>query len=157
MSKRQMLIVDDNQGLREALRTVFEDEYELAFAGSGEEALRFSFKRKPEVVLMDYRMPGLDGIETLSYLKQLAPDSQTVLMSAYDDRDQVERCLGAGAVDFVGKPFDVKDIKRKIERAAGKAVRLVEYQSASKQSEPIISQREVDDMISQTLRLAACL
>ncbi|MDP1069600.1 hypothetical protein Q6326_32150, partial [Klebsiella pneumoniae] len=69
----------------------------------------------------------------------------------------VERCLGAGAVDFVGKPFDVKDIKRKIERAAGKAVRLVEYKSERQAAEPIISQREVDDMISQTLRLAACL
>lgn len=154
MSKRQMLIVDDNQGLREALRTVFEDEYELVFAGSGEEALRFSFKRKPEVVLMDYRMPGMDGIETLSYLKQLAPDTRTVLMSAWDDRDQVERFFGAGAVDFVGKPFDVKDIKRKVERAAGKSMRLVEYQSHRPQVQPIVSQREVDDMINQTLRLA---
>ncbi|MEW6515735.1 MAG: response regulator [candidate division FCPU426 bacterium] len=157
MSKKQMLIVDDNQGLREALRTVFEDEYELAFAGSGEEALRFTFKRRPEVVLMDYRMPGMDGLETLSYLKKLAPDSRTVVMSAFDDRNQVEQFLSAGATDFVGKPFDVQDIKHKIARAAATAPKLVEYQPEVKKTEPVISRREVDDMINQTLRLAACL
>ncbi len=158
MSRKQMLIVDDNQGLREALKTVFEDEYELTFAASGEEALKRTFQQVPEVVLMDYRMPGLNGVETMSYLKQLAPDSQMVIMSAWDDQESVKRYLGGGAVNFVGKPFDVRNIKQVVGQAAEKSEKIVEFKTRrqQQQAEPVISQREVDLMISDTLRVA-CL
>ncbi len=158
MSRKQMLIVDDNQGLREALKTVFEDEYELTFAASGEEALKRTFQQVPEVVLMDYRMPGLNGVETMSYLKQLAPDSQMVIMSAWDDQESVKRYPGGGAVNFVGKPFDVRNIKQVVGQAAEKSEKIVEFKTRrqQQQAEPVISQREVDLMISDTLRVA-CL
>ena len=157
MSRKQMMIVDDNQSLREALKLVFEDEYELVFAGSGEEALRRTFHQVPEVVLMDYRMPGLNVVQTMSYLKQLAPDSQMVIMSAWDDQESVKHYLGGGAVNFVPKPFDLKNIKQIIGQAAEKSEKIVEFKTRShEQVEPVISQNEIDQMSNDTLR-GACL
>jgi CheY-like chemotaxis protein len=151
MSKKQMLIVDDNYALREALKAVFEDEYELAFAADGQEALLQYRQRAPQVVLMDYRMPGLDGIETLQQMRAQSQQAKVVLMSAYDDRQTVADARNSGATDFVGKPFDIEQIKRAIHRAAPVRSQNVRVQSAPK---PVITQREVDDLISQTLRLA---
>lgn len=150
MSKQQMLIVDDNSALRAALQAVFEDEYDLTFAADGQEALREYRQRAPQVVLMDYKMPGLDGLETLQEMRAQKADSRVVLMSAYDERETVEAARRSGATDFVGKPFDVEEIKRVIQKAAP-ARKTVRARAAAK---PVITQREVDELIHQTLRLA---
>jgi len=151
MSKQQMLIVDDNYALRVALKAVFEDEYDLTFAADGKEALREYKQRAPQVVLMDYKMPGLDGMETLQQMRAQRADSRVVLMSAYDERETVSEARDCGATDFVGKPFDVEEIKRVIHKAAPARSQQVRVKTAPK---PVITQREVDDLISQTLRLA---
>jgi CheY-like chemotaxis protein len=151
MSKQQMLIVDDNRALRVALKAVFEDDYELTFAADGQEALREYKQRAPQVVLMDYKMPGLDGLETLEQMRAQQADSRVVLMSAYDERETVTAARLSGATDFVGKPFDVEEIKRVIQKAAPVRSRTVRTQAAPK---PVISQHEVDELIQSTLRLA---
>ena len=130
MPKRHMLIVDDNYGLREALRTVFEDDYNLSFAENGEQALRATFAAKPEVVLMDYRMPGMDGIETMEYLRKMVPDSQLVIMSAYDDCENVADFYRNGAYDFVGKPFNVSEVKEIVASAAAQANKIMDFSKA---------------------------
>jgi DNA-binding NtrC family response regulator len=157
MSKRHMLIVDDNYGLREALRSVFEDEYDLSFAENGEQALRATFARKPEVVLMDYRMPGMDGIETMEYLHKMVPDSQTVIMSAYDDQTSVADFYRHGAFDVVSKPFNVSEVKTVMDSAAAQVTKIRNYsQSVKVRSNQVVTQSEVDAMIDDTLRVA-CL
>ncbi len=159
MSKKQMLIVDDNHGLREALRTVFEDDFDLAFASSGEEALGVSEHHRPQVVLMDYQMPGLDGVQTMQLLREQTPESHVIVMSASDDHQRVTAAMRSGASDFVGKPFDIKAIRSMVERAvatSGKCLpsKQPSYVSQTIKPEPIITQQEVDAMINQTLRTA---
>ncbi|NTV52202.1 MAG: response regulator, partial [Candidatus Firestonebacteria bacterium] len=117
MLKKQMLIVDDNDSLRAALQAVFEDDFELEFAATGEEALMKYHRNVPQVVLMDYKMPGIDGMETLQRMQGEAKKSPVVLMSAYDEKPVVNQALAHGATDFVGKPFNVWDIRAAIERA----------------------------------------
>jgi len=156
MSKKHMLIVDDNYGLREALKTVFEDDYNLTFAASGEEALKASFVKKPEVVLMDYRMPGLNGVETMEHLRKIAPETQIIIMSAYDDRQNVANFFRGGAFDFVGKPFEISEIKEIVENAAAYAEKIMNFVPKRTIPEPVISQNEVNEMIHETLRVA-CL
>ena len=157
MPKRNMLIVDDNYGLREALRTVFEDDYNLSFAENGEQALRATFAGKPEVVLMDYRMPGMDGIETMEYLRKMVPDSQLVIMSAYDDCENVADFYRNGAYDFVGKPFNVSEVKEIVASAAAQANKIMDFSKPVKvKSYEMVTQSEVDVMIDDTLRVA-CL
>ncbi len=161
MSKKQMLIVDDNHGLREALRTVFEDDFDLAFASSGEEALGVSEHRRPQVVLMDYQMPGLDGVQTMQLLREQTPESRVIVMSAYDDHQRVAAAMRSGASDFVGKPFDIREIKSLVERAAATSDQSLPSKKPSNVPKTIkpkvlITQQEVDAMIDQTLR-TACL
>jgi DNA-binding NtrC family response regulator len=161
MSKKQMLIVDDNDSLRAALQAVFEDDYELEFAASGEEALMKYHRRVPQVVLMDYKMPGLDGLETLQRLQTEAQKSPVVLMSAYDEKPVVSTALAQGATDFVGKPFNVNDIRAVIERAVDNQSSLVHASSPHKirqeknqnQIQPIMTQPEVDELVEQAMRL----
>ncbi len=161
MSKKQMLIVDDNHGLREALRTVFEDDFDLAFASSGEEALGVSGNHRPQVVLMDYQMPGLDGVQTMQLLRAQTPESRVIVMSASDDHQRVTAAMRSGASDFVGKPFDVGEIKSLVARAVATSDKSLSfkkpaYVAKTIKPEPLISQQEVDAMIDQTLR-TACL
>jgi len=159
--KKQLLIVDDNNALREALKIVFEDDFDLTFASNGEEALMQYSKRSPAVVLMDYKMPGMDGIETLQRMRAQAPDSRVVLMSAYDELSTVVNAMRSGAVDFVGKPFSVEQIKAAVGQTVASAPTASAKSDKIWKENPVpsnrcsgISQNEVDDLIRQTLRIA---
>ena len=161
MSKKQMLIVDDNHGLREALRTVFEDDFDLAFASSGEEALGVSENRRPQVVLMDYQMPGLDGVQTMQLIREQTPESRVIVMSALDDQQRVAAAMRSGASDFVGKPFDIGEIRSRVARAVAASNQSLSFKKPSYfpktiKPEALITQQEVNAMIDQTLR-TACL
>lgn len=162
MARKTMMIVDDNDALREALRSVFEEEYELRFAHNGEEALAQSRTESPQVVLMDYKMPGMDGIETLQRMQASGHRPPVVMMSAYAEIPNVVSAVRSGAADFVGKPFDVEQLKATVDRAAGvsKPERLREVRRHSRRRReagnpaPLITQSEVDNLIHQTLRVA---
>jgi DNA-binding NtrC family response regulator len=160
MPKKQMLIVDDNDSLRAALQTVFEDDFELEFAASGEEALVKYRQSIPQVVLMDYKMPGIDGLETLQRMHAQLEGSPVVLMSAYDEAPVVNRALECGATDFIGKPFDVSRMRRVIDQAIRQFHNRLGVQTSAAPApkenlpQPHITQAEVDELIDQTLRMA---
>jgi len=159
MSKKQILIVDDNDGLRTALQLLFEDKYELSFAASGEEAIRTTQDLKPQVILMDFKMAGITGIQTLQLLREELPTTQTVIMSAYDDKRMVSAAYESGAFEFVRKPFDAWSLRNIVDQAANCSEKLVHFDVEAKNSgspEPVISQAELNEMIDQTLRVA-CL
>jgi two-component system response regulator HydG len=77
-------------------------------AYSGEEALHFAESEKPDCVLMDIKMPGINGVETLKKLKELSPDLPVVLMSAYATEDQIEEAKQQGAYTVLNKPIDIQ-------------------------------------------------
>ncbi len=157
--KRQMLIVDDNASLREALKLVFEDEYELFFAASGEEAIDSFNQKAPDVVLMDFQMPGLDGVQTMKLIREKALTSQIIIMSAYDNRERALSAFKSGAFDFVPKPFDVFDLKNMVDQAASCADKIINFQptpTAICEKESELAQREMAQMIERTLQVACC-
>src|SRR4051812_17816381 len=107
----RILIVDDEPLNRELLHAFLEDlGHELIDAASGEEALEIAASRAPDLVLLDVLMPGIDGLETLARLKQLAAQRKTflpvVLVTALYDRASRQRGLEAQADDFLSKPID---------------------------------------------------
>lgn len=157
MSRKRMLIVDDNDSLCQALRTVFEDDYDLSFAASGEEALDRARTARPQVVLMDYKMPGMNGIQTLERLRAGDARSKVVMMSAYSEIPTVVSAVREGAENFVSKPFDVEELKAVVARAArsaGDEPKPARRRAVPAASGPVMSQSEVDDLIHQTLRFA---
>jgi signal transduction histidine kinase len=116
----RVLVVDDNEGFRESL-TILLDSEDLEVVGqasSGHEALEMVRTHSPDVVLMDVRMPTMDGIETTRRLKALRPSIGVVALTGLEDQRAVRDMLVAGASGYVLKDSDGDEIVNAIRRAA---------------------------------------
>lgn len=103
----KILIIDDEPSIREALRDILEfEEYDVCEAGSGLEALEIAKEQPLSLALLDVKMPGMDGFETLSHLKQNY-DFPVVMVSAHVTVEKVSEALQMGAYDFITKPIDM--------------------------------------------------
>ncbi|MBP2632766.1 MAG: response regulator receiver protein [Firmicutes bacterium] len=108
MNKTKVLIVDDQPGIRRLLLEVFTDEgYEVNVATNGNEALEQAKEVKPAVILMDMKMPGMDGIDALKELKELGLAERVIMMTAYGELELVTKAKELGAFAYVTKPFDI--------------------------------------------------
>lgn len=104
---RRVLVVDDEPQFREVLVEYLEGKgFEALGIGDGAEALRQLPEFRPQLVLLDISMPGLDGVETLRRLKALAPETSVVMVSSSEDLETARQTLAMGAADYVSKPVD---------------------------------------------------
>jgi DNA-binding NarL/FixJ family response regulator len=102
----RILIVDDQALFREGLRTLLsvQPDFEIvAEAGNGEEALRLAVQHQPEVVLMDLRMPVLDGVRATERIRDLFPNCRVIVLTTFDDDELVFDGLRAGAIGYLLK------------------------------------------------------
>ncbi len=113
----KILVVDDEKSVRYAFRRTFEDEYEILEAGNGEEALASIETNCPGVILMDIRMPVMDGLSALKIIKRKFPDIQVILMTAYTDTDTAMQAMKEGAFDYIIKPFENAEIRQTLQKA----------------------------------------
>ena len=119
---RKILIVDDEPDLEPLLtrrmrRDVRAGRYEFSFARDGVEALeRLQEDRSIELVLSDINMPNMDGLSLLEQIPKVDPDLRAVIVSAYDDMDNIRTAMNRGAFDFVTKPIDFNDLKITIDK-----------------------------------------
>ena len=110
-----ILVIDDNPKVKESLELAF-PEYTFHGALSGEEGLKFLQKpHEAELVILDYKMGGLNGLETLQEIKRANPSIGVFLLTSFGTREVAIGALRASADDFIDKPFVVEDMKRKIE------------------------------------------
>lgn len=118
MSKR-ILVIDDEPHLREGMRLALETEgYRVEAAASGLEGLeRFGTGAGWDLVLLDQRMPGMDGLEVLQELRKRDPEARVVMATAYGTVELAVEAMKAGALDFLRKPF-TPDVLRGAVRAA---------------------------------------
>jgi two-component system response regulator AtoC len=118
--KGRILLVDDEANVRKALTaTLRKDGYETREAGSGAQALRIMEEFQPDVMLIDLRMPELDGMETLRRLQQSGRAHPTVvMMTAFGSSHDVMEAMKLGAFDYIQKPFDLNQVKQVIAKAA---------------------------------------
>ena len=114
--KKTLLICDDEEGIRESLKLIFEKEYELLFATNGFEAIDRVKKNAIDIVIMDIKMPRMDGIETMRKLKEIKPDLKILVTSGYKSVETAKEAVSAGASDYMVKPFDRKEIASAIKR-----------------------------------------
>jgi two-component system response regulator AtoC len=112
MSKKiRILVVDDEHAMRECLRDwLKEDGYEVGLAANGLEAIAMAKDYSWHVVLLDLKMPGMDGLEALAELRQVAPDVVVVMMTAYASVDTAVQAMKNGAYDYLVKPFDPDEV-----------------------------------------------
>jgi diguanylate cyclase (GGDEF)-like protein len=117
---RRLLLVDDDAPTRSLLRELGEEAgFEVQEAASGEDALRAIASNRPDVVLLDVRMPKMDGFEVLKSLRRIPgnEDTPVILLSATPDVKGKIRGMELGANDFITKPFKVDDLKTRIRSA----------------------------------------
>lgn len=111
----RILIVDDEDAVREVLGEYFTEQgYSVAMADAGETALALVQERAPDLVLLDVRMPGIDGVETLRRMRAIAPEVSVIMVTANEDVDLARETLKLGALDYVAKPFDFPYLERAV-------------------------------------------
>ena len=111
MSPRRVMIVDDEKGIREALKQVLEyEEIEVQACASGHEAIRVYPDFKPHLVFLDVKMEGMDGLETLKRVRALDPEAQVVMISGHGTIQTAVEATQLGAYDFLEKPLDTDRI-----------------------------------------------
>ena len=113
---KTVLIVDDEEIIRDFFTHTL-TEYRALTATSGEEALDIVKKERPDLVLLDIRMPGIDGIETLRRIKEFDRNIAVIMLSAYGTLKTNLEAARLGAYDSIAKPFDLKEIKSVIKNA----------------------------------------
>ncbi|MCL6570149.1 MAG: response regulator [Bacillus sp. (in: Bacteria)] len=115
--KTKILIVDDQFGIRILLNEVFQKEgYQTFQAANGVQALDIVKKHDPDLVLLDMKIPGMDGIEILKRMKVLDPAIRVIIMTAYGELDMIQEAKNLGALTHFAKPFDIDDIRAAVRK-----------------------------------------
>ena len=117
MSQATLLIIDDEDGVRQSLRLVFDKDYRILEADSFTSAMEKIQEEKPEVILLDILMPRVDGLKTLKRIKEIHPQCQVIMLTALNAGRAVAAAMSSGAFDYVVKPFDVTDLREKVKQA----------------------------------------
>src|ERR1035438_9232357 len=116
-----ILLVDDEPGMQRYIRTLLEvDNYRVETASTGEEAIELVQKGlRPDLVLLDLLMPGIDGLQTLEELRKLQPGLKVVMLSCVSDTRKVVQAIRLGAHDYMTKPFQKAELDAVIDQCLG--------------------------------------
>jgi two-component system, response regulator, stage 0 sporulation protein F len=115
--KKKILIVDDQFGIRILLNEVLQKEgYDTYQAANGLQALEIVNENVPDLVLLDMKIPGMDGIEILKRMKQIEPNIRAIIMTAYGELDMIQEAIDLGAMTHFAKPFDIEDIRVTVKK-----------------------------------------
>ena len=121
MIKDKILVADDEQSMREFLDIMLKKEgYKVSLASNGEEVVKLIDNDLFDLVLLDIRMPKLDGLSALKRIKAIAPETIVIMITAYASADTAIKAMKEGAYDYITKPFKVEEIKLIIKNALEK-------------------------------------
>lgn len=114
---KTILICDDEEGIRESFKLILDEHYRLEFATNGIEALDKLKTLRPDLMLLDVKMPKLHGLEILKKIKQLRPTLPVIIVTGYQSIEMAQEALKAGAADYIPKPFDTAQILKAVKHA----------------------------------------
>lgn len=115
--KAKILVVDDERAIRDFLsETLREEGYEVLSAGGGDEASAMIREENVQIAICDIKMPGMDGLELLRYIRDVSPETVVILVTAYASVETAVNALRSGAFDYFLKPLIFEDIITKISR-----------------------------------------
>jgi DNA-binding response OmpR family regulator len=113
--RRRVLFVEDEPALRASYQRAFASRYEAAFAATGAEAVRLLEEHRPDVAVLDLRLPDTDGIDLLRRLRAVRPDLRVIITSAYVSFEPQLRVLDLLHHGYLVKPFDLGDLAQRID------------------------------------------
>lgn len=112
----KILIVDDEMAVRYSFKRAFGDQYHIITAENGLDAIEKTQSECPDVILMDIRMPIMDGMEAFLRIKQISPNTPVIIMTAHGDTNTAIEAMKEGAYDYITKPFENRVIREIIEK-----------------------------------------
>lgn len=113
LNTKKILIVDDQFGIRVLLDEVFRKEgYATLQASNGKQALELVDQEDPDLVILDMKIPGMDGLEILRRIKILKQQTQVIMITAYGELDLIQEAMNLGALTHFTKPFDIDELKK---------------------------------------------
>lgn len=155
MTQAHILIVDDEEAQRLALKSFLgRREYKVFLAANGDEALKIVRNETIDIVMTDFRMPGMSGLELLRAIKDVQPGIDVILMTAYGSVDDAVDIMKAGAYDYLTKPVDLDELESLLKRVKGK--RLLEEENRQLR-EQLSEKFRFERIISQSGEMEAVL
>jgi DNA-binding NtrC family response regulator len=117
LNLRSILVVDDEEALRTVLSSELSSEgYNVETASDGDEAITILGGKPFDLVLLDIKMPRVDGFEVLKFIKKNSPQVKVIMLTAFADLKNAIESKKLGAEDFISKPYDLVDLLTTIER-----------------------------------------
>ncbi|MGD2136085.1 MAG: response regulator [Gemmatimonadales bacterium] len=117
MSARKVLFIEDERELRDAYRRYFEGRYDMAFAGTGAEAIPQLDSFRPDVIVLDMRLPDTDGIDLLHRIRDGLPEVPVVVTTAYASMEPMIEVLGLRHSGYLLKPYGLDELAERIDAA----------------------------------------
>jgi two-component system, sensor histidine kinase and response regulator len=148
-----LLIVDDEDGPRQALRVIFKDEYDLLMAEDGPGAIKLAQENHVDVAVLDIRMAGMSGIEVLERLKFVKPDMEAIMMTAFETTDTMRRALQLRACDYINKPFDLAAMRAAVNQAMQRRTLESEINSSAEKIQELVTElqnQRAEEQIART-------
>ena len=115
MEKSTILVCDDETGIRDALKLILENDYHLFYARHGKDAVDQVKAHSPDLVIMDVKMPYLNGLEALPKIKRARPRVRILMITGYESSDVAAEAINRGADDYLTKPFTREKVKEKVQ------------------------------------------
>lgn len=110
-----ILVVDDQLGVRRLLYETFrEEQHEVKMAANGKETLKILEDYSPDLILMDMKMPGMNGIDTLRQIRSFNKEVGVIMMTAYGDAQNMEQARELGVLHYMSKPFDLFELRDRV-------------------------------------------
>jgi len=127
-----ILIVDDEKSLRDSMQMLLQGDYQVQLAKSGKEAIAIIKNHPIDLVLLDIRMPEIDGIEVLKLIKKIDPSIEVIMVTAVVMVKKAVEAIRLGAYDYITKPFDIEALQEQVAKALEKRRLLRENASLRK-------------------------
>jgi two-component system, NtrC family, nitrogen regulation response regulator GlnG len=148
MRAKTILIVDDEEAIAWSLRRAFERAgYRVQVAASAEAALGIVAKEKPHAIILDVRLPGLDGLAALGQLRELTDNAPVVVVTAHGNLSTAVRAVAGGAFEYLPKPFDLGQILDAVSRALERR--------GNAQSPTAASEWDAEEIVGRSLAMQA--
>lgn len=112
--------IDDELGIRESLKLILENDYDVSIATNGEECLKFLKENPVDLVMLDIKMPKISGLDILNKIKSSRPGIKVIMVTGYRSVDTASEAIKIGADDYIVKPFASKDILETVKKILSK-------------------------------------
>lgn len=115
--KKNILVCDDEEGIRESLNLILEKDYNVLFATNGREAIETINSKPVDLVILDIKMPKMDGLETLKELKKANPNTKVIIATGYKSVETAQQAIRLGASNYIVKPFESDQVLKVVKKS----------------------------------------